>query len=140
MIISPPLPDFSAETSCGIQDRIASIRVGAPILPRFGVLAGRDDRMGTAPCDGLALCNLVEQPWQHRRVAGCVIGHFDSPDFQCGRIEAKMGLAPLAAVLRAVLLCFPFAFAEHLDAGAVDQQVQARILERRPPKFPKTAT
>lgn len=35
-----------------------------------------------------------------------------------------MHLAPLTAVLRAVFLRFPFAFTQHLDAGAVDQQVQ----------------
>jgi len=35
-----------------------------------------------------------------------------------------MHLAPLAAVIRAVLLRLPFAFAQHLDAGAVHQQMQ----------------
>lgn len=147
MIASPSLPDFSSETSCRIQNGISGIGAGAPILPRFGILASRDDRLCTTPGDGLvtalrvigtvaadadagagdgfAVCNLVEQAWQHRCVADCVIGHFDSPDFQRRRIDAKMGLAPLATVARAVLLRLPLAFAEHLDAGAVDQQVQA---------------
>ncbi len=46
--------------------------------------------------------------------------------FQCGGVDIKMDLAPLAAVVGVALLCLPPAFTQHLDAGAVDQQMQAR--------------
>lgn len=65
--------------------------------------------------------NLAQQLRQHRGIAHRVVGHFNRPDFQRLRIDAQMHLTPLAAVFRAVLFRFPLAFAQHLDAGAVDQ-------------------
>lgn len=43
--------------------------------------------------DDLIGWNLVEQAWQHRRITFSVVGNFDSPDFQCDRINAKVDLA-----------------------------------------------
>lgn len=56
----------------------------------------------------------------------------DGPDFQRGRVNAKMDLAPLTTLVGSMLLCLPLAFAEHLDAGTVDQQVQSRRRRLRP--------
>ena len=69
--------------------------------------------------------NLTWQIGQHRRITDAVVGYFHRSDFECDSINAEMDLAPLAAVIGAMLLRLPFAFAQHLDAGAIDQQVQA---------------
>lgn len=89
---------------------IAGIKAGTLALLRFSILTSRDNCLCTAPRnglvtalrvvgtitadarDGFAIGNLVEQAWQHRRIAGCVIGYFDSVDFERGRIDAKMAL------------------------------------------------
>ena len=83
----------------------------------------------------LVIGNLVKQARQHRRVAGRIVGHFDGPDFQHSRIDAKMDLAPLATVVGAVFLRLSFAFAEHLNAGAVDQKVQSCRCRLRPDRY-----
>jgi len=85
--------------------------------------------------DSLVIGNLVEQARQHRRVAGRIVGHLDGPDFQRSRIDAKMDLAPLTTVVGAVPLRLPFAFAEHLDASAVDQKVQSCRGRLRPDRY-----
>jgi len=41
------------------------------------------------------------------------------------RINPQVHLTPLATIVSAVLLGFPFTFTEHLDAGAVDKPMQA---------------
>ena len=75
--------------------------------------------------DGLVIVDLVQQARQHRRVPGGVVGHFDGPDFQRGRVNAQMDLAPLTTVVGTMLFGLPFAFAQYLDTAAVvDQQVQ----------------
>jgi len=70
--------------------------------------------------------NLVEQTRQYRRIAGAVVGHFNGPDFQRGRVNAKVDLAPLATIVGSMLHGLPLAFAEHLDARGADQRVQPR--------------
>ena len=75
--------------------------------------------------------NLVEEARQHRRITGRVVGYFDSPDFQCGRINAKVNLAPLATVVGPMLFGLPLAFTRRLDAGAVDQEGQSRCCRLR---------
>lgn len=69
--------------------------------------------------------NLVKQARQHWGVAGSIVSHFDSSNFQRTGIDAQLDFAPLSTVLGAMLLGFPFAFAfaQHLDVGAVDQKV-----------------
>lgn len=74
--------------------------------------------------DDFVRTNLVEQAWQHRRIAGGIVRHLNGTDFQGRGVYAQMHLAPLPTVVRAMLLRFPFTFAQHLDAGTVDQQVQ----------------
>lgn len=55
-----------------------------------------------------------------------VVGDLNGTDFQRAGIDTQMHLAPLAPVLCTVLLAFPLAFTQELDAGAVDEQVQCR--------------
>ncbi len=69
---------------------------------------------------------LAQQLGQHGRIAHAVVGHFDGPDLQRARVNAQMHLAPLTPVLGSVFLALPLAFAQELDAGAVNQQVQRR--------------
>ena len=68
--------------------------------------------------------DLPEQTGQHRCVAYRLGRDLDRPDLQRLRVDTDVQLAPLAPVLCAVLLSLPFAFAHHLQAGAIDQQVQ----------------
>ena len=75
--------------------------------------------------DGLVGWNLIQQRWQDRRVADTVVGYFHRPDLERGRVDPEVHLAPLAAIVRAMLFRLPFAFAQHLDARAVHQQMQA---------------
>lgn len=144
MIASPFLPYFPSEAARGVQDGIASVGARPTVLPWLGVPASWNDCFRASPRDGLmaalrvvsavatdardgfVIADLVEQARQHRRVAGAVVGHFDGPDFQCGRVNAQVNLAPLTPIVSAMLLRFPLALAKHLDAGAVDQQMQSR--------------
>jgi len=114
MIPSPFLPDFPTKPARGRQNGIAGFCTGTLALPWLGVLASRDDRLCTAlrnrfvtafrvvgavatdASDHLVGGNLVEQARQYRRVAGGVVGYLDGPDFQGGRVNAKVDLAPLA--------------------------------------------
>jgi hypothetical protein len=67
--------------------------------------------------------NFTQQVGQHGSITDAVVGHFHGPDFECGSINTEMDLAPLAAVIGAMLLGLPFALAQHLDASAMEQQV-----------------
>jgi hypothetical protein len=124
---------------------VAGDRPGGVGLPGFGVLAGRDDRGGTAGGDGvMALAgvegavggdagdlligrDLVEQFGQHGRVADVAGGELGRPDFQCFLVDPDVDLAPDAPFGAAMLAGVPLAFALDLDAGAVDQQVQRAV-------------
>jgi len=64
--------------------------------------------------------NLIKQTLQHRRIAGGVVGHFDRPDFQRGRVNAKVDLAPLTTIVGSMLFGLLLTFTQFLDAGAVD--------------------
>lgn len=74
--------------------------------------------------DDFVCTNLVEQALEHRRVAGGIIRHLNGADFQVRGVYTQMYLAQLPKAVRAMLLRFPLTFAQHLDAGTVDQQVQ----------------
>src|SRR5471030_1783144 len=74
--------------------------------------------------DDFVRTNLAAQAWQHGRIAGGIVRHLNSADFQGRGVYAQMHLAPLPTVVRAMLLRFPFTFAQHLDAGTVDKPVQ----------------
>src|SRR5471030_841573 len=89
-----------------------------------GCACWRRPKTDSPTSDDFVRTNLVEQAWQHRRIAGGIVRHLNGTDFQGRGIYAQMHLAPLPTVIRAMLLRFPFTFAQHLDAGTVDQQVQ----------------
>ena len=71
---------------------------------------------------------LSQQLGQHGRttcaVFYAVVGDLDGSNLQRVGINAQVHLAPLPPVLGPMLLAFPFTFAQELDPGAVDQQVQ----------------
>src|SRR5450830_302361 len=109
---------------------LAFLRVennGLRATPRNGFMAAFRviGAVATDARDRLVHANLVEQTRQYRRVAGGVVGHLDGPDLQRGGVYAQVHLAPLTAILGAMLFSLPLSFTNHLDAGAVDQQVQA---------------
>ncbi len=97
-------------------------------------------RGGGHGADLFALGDLVEQPWQDRAVAVAAGGEFHGADVRSGGIHGQMDLAPplgecphspsgqrLAASLDAMFPGLPFAIAEELDPGAVDQQVERAV-------------
>lgn len=63
------------------------------------------------------------QAWQHRRVASSVVGDLNSPDFQGGRSQCLDGPCTICDGSRSHEFSFPLAFAQHLGAGTVDQQM-----------------
>src|SRR5476649_1479726 len=79
-----------------------------------------DNATGDAPM----LSRLLDQIGTNEVIASDIVRHLNGTDFQGRGIYAQMHLAPLPTVIRAMLLRFPFTFAQHLDAGTVDQQVQ----------------
>jgi hypothetical protein len=68
---------------------------------------------------------LVQHIGQHLRVTDSIRCHLNRPNFQGFSVNAQMNLAPLPTVLGAMLLGFPFAFAQHFYARTVHQQMQA---------------
>ena len=140
MIAALLLPNFPAKPAGSCQDGVAGFDTRSLVLPWLGVLASRGDGLrpklrnrfvtafgvvGTIAADardGLVSGNLVEQARQYWRIAGGVVCHFVGPDFQRGRVNAKVDLAPLATVVGAMLFSFPLAFAQHFDSRAVDQE------------------
>src|SRR5471030_594532 len=89
-----------------------------------GCACWRRPKTDSPTSDDFVRTNLVEQAWQHRRIAGGIVRHLNGTDFQGRGIYAQMHLAPLPPVVRAMFLRFPFTFAQYLDAGTIDQQVQ----------------
>ena len=51
MVSTPSSPEGTAEVFGGAQGFVSCDRAGGDGLPRFGVLAGRDDSVGAAVCD-----------------------------------------------------------------------------------------
>ncbi|OHX13890.1 hypothetical protein BI347_10490 [Chromobacterium sphagni] len=68
--------------------------------------------------------DLHQERRQHLRIALALVCHLHGADLQGFRIDAQMHLAPLPAILRAMLLGFPLAFAQHFDPSAIHQQMQ----------------
>jgi hypothetical protein len=134
---------FPAKPARSCQNSVAGFGARTLVLPWPGVLASGDNRLrpklrnrfvtafgvvGTIAADAgndLISGNLAEQARQHRRITGSIVDYFYRQDFQCGRINAKVDLAPLATVIGPMLFGLPLTFTRHLDAGAVDQEVQS---------------
>ncbi len=143
MVTAPFLPNRPAQPARSVQDVVACIGTAAVRLPGFSVPAGRNDGMRGAKSDGLVTVprvvgaiatdagdalvgwNLLQQRWQDGRITDAVVGHLHGSDLERGRVDPKVHLAPLAAILRPVLLRLPLTFAQHLDARAVHQQMQS---------------
>ncbi len=71
------------------------------------------------------LCgDLRQERRYHLHIDLTVVCHPDGADFQGFRIDGQMDLAPLPAIFRTIFLGFPFFFTQHLDASAIDQQMQ----------------
>lgn len=122
-------------------DGVAGLGARTFFLPQIRVLARWDNGVCTtarngfmAPfrvigviaantCDGFVQADLFQQTGHHGRVASGIVGYFDGADFQGGGINAQVDLPPLAAIVGTMLFGLPLAFTEHLDAGAVGQQV-----------------
>ena len=155
VIAAPLISDFSTQQARGRQDGVAGYGARTMVLPWLGVLVSGDNRLrpklrnrfvtafgvvGTITVDAgddLVGGNLVQQARPHRRITGSVVGYFDSPDFQCGRINCEVDLAPLATVVGPMLFGLTPAFTEHLDASAVDKEVQSRCCRLRADRHEK---
>ena len=104
-------------------------------LPQTQLCHSRHGHRGRA----LELRESVEQSHPHMQLhpltlprarlhplAHAVVGDLDGPTLQRVRVHALVHLAPLPSVPGPVLLAFALAFAQKLDACAVDEQVQWR--------------
>src|SRR5471032_2310644 len=100
MVTAPLLPYPTAKTSHGVQYVIAGRSARSMVLPRLTIFACRNNGVGAASRDGIMAAlgvvravstdtgddfvrtNLVEQAWQHRRIAGGIVHHLNGTDFQ----------------------------------------------------------
>src|SRR5471030_2844879 len=142
MVTAPLLPYPTTEASHSMQYVIAGRSTRSMVLPGLTIFAGRNNGVCAASSDGIMAAlgvvgaiptdaddgfvhtNLVEQARQHWRITGRVVRDLNGANFQGRRINAKVHLAPLTAVVGTMFLRFPFTFTQHLDAGTIDQQVQ----------------
>ena len=74
--------------------------------------------------------DLVQQLRQHRAVTVADGSKLCRLDVRSRGGHGQMHLAPLASALNAMLARLPFAIAEKLDPGAVNEQVQGTFGER----------
>ena len=70
---------------------------------------------------------MTQKLRKHGRITHAVVGHLNGPNLQCLGVNAQVHRAPLTPIVSSMLLAFPFAFAQELDAGAVHQQLQRRF-------------
>lgn len=145
VVAAPLLADAATQALARANGLVAVRRARTRRLPMAGVLARRDHRhrllfgdgvqaasrvvgtIGTDAFDRFVAGNLSQQLGQHRRISNGIAAHLDGAYLQRLRIDAQMDLAPFTPVLGAVLLAFPLAFAQELDARAVHQQLQRRL-------------
>lgn len=122
MIAGPLFPDGAAKAAPGAQNGISGLGPRALVFPRLGILACRNNGLRATPRNGFMaafrvigavatdahVCiihaNLVEQIRQYRRVAGGIVGYLDGLDFQRGGVYTQVHLAPLTAIVGAMLL------------------------------------
>ena len=87
--------------------------------------------VGGDRADLLVRGNLAEQVRQNGAVAVAAGGEFHGADVRSGWVHGQMDLAPLASALHPVLAGLPFATAQELDPGAVEEVIE-RTLNTRP--------
>ena len=68
--------------------------------------------------------------WQNRCITDIACGDLDGPDLQCFLVDPEVNLAPDPSFCTAMLAGMPLAFTLHLDASAVDEQVQRALRPR----------
>jgi hypothetical protein len=114
-VVSTPFPPKRpAEVFRRSQRFVARNRACGVGFPGLGVLAGRDNGIGTSVGDGIvalarilgAICrdaadlllgrDLIQQFWQYRRIANVAAGELDCPDFLCLFVDTEVNLAPHA--------------------------------------------
>lgn len=145
VIAAPSSPDGSTDALRCPEDLVSCNGPSGVRLPRFGVLAGWDDRgspaggdrvmalagvegpVGSDAGDLLPGRDLVEQLGQHGRVAHIAGGELGRPNLQRLLVDPDVDLAPDASFRATVLAGVPLPFALDLDPGAVDQQVQGAV-------------
>lgn len=71
--------------------------------------------------------DVVQKMGQHRSIADCTAGDFDSPHFQCFLVDAGVDFPPNLPSRTAVLARMPLAFTLHLEASAINQEVQRSL-------------
>ena len=123
VFVAVPLSGFQAN---GGQTVLGGVRLAAEEINRQGgllgykvVVIGLDDESDSDVA--LAGAEKVKEALASGQKVLGVVGHLESPDFQRLRVNAHMDFAPLATVIRAMLLSLPFPLAQHFDAGAIDQ-------------------
>ena len=141
-VAAPRLPEASAQPAASTNRFVARLSAWTGTVPDAGVAARRNHRLRPAQGDEVPTAprvvgaigadagnrllrrNLCQQFWPHQCVANGVAGDLDRPDLQRLRVDAQVDLAPLAPVFGPVLPALALAFAQELDRGAVDQQLQ----------------
>jgi hypothetical protein len=137
---SLPLP--SAAAADDVERVVAPSRARDSLRPGRRAVARRDRRRGLARGDhrvalpgvvGAVAANdpgrgagrdLVEQLGQHLAIADILVRHQHRANLADVRVHRQMHLTPGPAFGTTVLAHLPFAFAKHLQAGAVDHQMQ----------------
>ena len=145
VVAAPSSPDGSTDAFRRPKDFVWRDCPGGIGLPELGILAGRydsggptgGDRVmalagveGTTGGDAAELLfgrDLVQQFWQHRRIAHVACGELRRSDFQGLLVDPDVDLAADPAFCTSMIAGVPLAFALDLDAGTVDQQMQRTI-------------
>ena len=127
VVAAPSSPECATEVFRRPEGLVARGGTSSGRLPRLGVLARRNDGVGTALCDRIVALasvigtvgsdagnllierDLVVQLGQHGGVAHIAGGDLDRPDFQCLLVDPEMDLAADAALGAAMLARVPLA-------------------------------
>src|SRR5471032_2081156 len=136
------LPVPPAALADDVNRAVAPSGAGRSLQPGRRAIAWRDRRCCPARCnrrvalpgvvrtiaaddaDRRAGRDLVEQLGQHLAIANVLVCHQRGTNLAGVRVHRQMHLAPGAALGIAVLAHLPLALAKHLQAGAVDHQMQ----------------
>lgn len=90
----------------------------------FGIV----DAIATDAANRFVWRYLAQQLTQHGRITRDVVAHLNGPNLQRLGVNAEVHLASRTSKVNSMLLTFPFAFVQELNAGAVDKQVQRAVV------------
>jgi hypothetical protein len=145
VVFTPPSPHGAAQASLRLDRFVSGSGSSARRLPRFGVLARRDLRMGVSGGNRLVafarvvsvVCrdgpqplfgwDLVEQLGQHGSITYIACRDLHSLNVKCFLVDSDGYLALYPAFRAAVLAGVPCAFTLGFDAGTIDQKVQRAV-------------